>query len=508
MAFFPQDDTQDVSGLPANDAMAQLELQRRLKMAQALQQEKMPEGQMISGHYVAPSWTQSLANVYSKYRGGRAEEEAMKQYGDYNKNKQEKLAKAVETFGQEIGPEAIKTIKDNFITQPLQMGANVATSPFKTNDQVAQVYPNFSGQAPVQNMAGDTTVNQPIESTTYRPRTLAEKMQAVTNFGKTTGNQDLMNKIVLGQAESIYKTPESILGKVDVDKFDPQSINNFIASGSKDYSLLKTIAKPEQAGSLEKDYTFAKAQGFKGGIEDFKRVNTNYINPYQQAQLDNKKLGLFTPETIDMLTDQGLAGDKSVFVGLGRGTQGAENIAAVRENMNKKMKERGWNGADIAAKNAEFMGLMAGERTAGVKGANIEIAGNEFLNIIPFAKDASAKVSRSGFLPFGKAQIMFDEQTNNPDLNAFAAFNNGLINTYARAISPTGIPTVQDKTKASKLLSEAKDKEAYDAVVEAFGKEIEAAKKSPRQVRESLRQEISGSGGTGGGKTMHWNDLK
>jgi hypothetical protein len=31
MAFFPQDNTQDVSGIPTNDAMAQLELQRRLK---------------------------------------------------------------------------------------------------------------------------------------------------------------------------------------------------------------------------------------------------------------------------------------------------------------------------------------------------------------------------------------------------------------------------------------------------------------------------------------------
>lgn len=502
-------DYQDISGLPADDTMAQLELQRKLKLAQALQQEQVPQAQMVGGRYIAPSFTQYGSNLLNKYIGGKTEENALKQYGDYTKNKQEKLAKAVETFGKEISPEAIKSIQDNFVTQPLQMGANVATSPFGTSDQVAQIAPKFGMNTPApQNMQGETSVNQPIESTTYRPRTLAEKMQAVTNFGRTTNNPELMNKVVLGQAENIYKTPESILGKVDVDKFDPQSINNFIASGSKDYSVLKPIAKPETAGSLEKDYLFAKAQGFKGGIEDFKRVNTDYINPYQQAQLDMKKSGLFDASTVNMLADQALAGDKSVLQGLGRGTQGAENIKIVRQAINNKMLERGWNGADIAAKNAEFMGLMAGERTAGVKGANIEIAGNEFLNIIPFAKDASAKVSRSGFLPFGKAQIMFDEQTNNPDLNAFAAFNNGLINTYARAISPTGIPTVQDKTKASKLLSEAKDKEAYDAVVEAFGKEIEAAKKSPRQVRESLRQEISGSGGTGGGKTMHWNDLK
>jgi hypothetical protein len=508
MAFFPQF-SDNTDGSATDDPTLQaINLKRKLALADSLRNTPMPQGQMVGNRYVKPSWTQYLAGAVDKGMANYQEDKALKEYADAQKTQQEKLGKAVELFGKEIGPEEIKTMKDNFVTQPLQMGANVPTSPFQTNDQVAQAYPNFNGQAPVQNMQGETSVNQPIESTTYRPRTQAEKMQAVTNFGQRTNNPDLMNKIVLGQAENIFKTPESLINKIDVEKYDPKSVQEFITNGSKDYSILKPIAKPETAGSLEKDYLFAKSQGFPGGIEDFKRVNTNYINPYQQAQLDNKKLGLFTPETIDMLTDQGLAGDKSVFIGLGRGTQGAENIAAVRENMNKKMKERGWNGADIAAKNAEFMGLMAGERTAGVKGANIDIAGNEFLNIIPLAKEASEKVSRSGFLPFGKAQIMFDEQTNNPDLNEFAAFNNGLVNTYARAISPTGIPTVQDKTKASKLLSEAKDKEAYNATVSAFGKEIEAAKKSPHQVRESLRQEISGSGGTGGGKTIHWNDLK
>jgi hypothetical protein len=92
MAFFPQDNTQDVSGLPANDAMAQLELQRRIKMAQALQDTKNPEAQMISGHYVAPSWTQYAANAMNKYYGRKAEEEAVKGYGAYTKSKEQKQA--------------------------------------------------------------------------------------------------------------------------------------------------------------------------------------------------------------------------------------------------------------------------------------------------------------------------------------------------------------------------------------------------------------------------------
>jgi hypothetical protein len=71
-------------------------------------------------------------------------------------------------------------------------------------------------------------------------------MQAVTNFGQRTNNPDLMNKIVLGQAENIFKTPESLINKIDVEKYDPKSIQEFISGGSKDYSVLKPIVKSDR----------------------------------------------------------------------------------------------------------------------------------------------------------------------------------------------------------------------------------------------------------------------
>jgi hypothetical protein len=86
-------------------------------------------------------------------------------------------------------------------------------------------------------------VNQPITSTTYRQPTRTEQLANITNFLKKSDNTDMLNKVVLGEAENLFKTPESVLGKVDLDKFDAQSINDFIKSGSKDYSLLKPIVK-------------------------------------------------------------------------------------------------------------------------------------------------------------------------------------------------------------------------------------------------------------------------
>jgi hypothetical protein len=200
MAFFPQEDTQDVSGLPANDAMAQLELQRRLKMAQQLQEAKNPEGQMVSGHYVAPSWTQYAANAMNKYYGRKAEEEAVKGYGAYTKSKEQKQAEALRGFVEGMQPKATTTMQDNFVTKPLEQGMNVPTSPFGTTDQVAQIAPKFGMNTPApQNMQGEMTMNQPTQTTTYTPRTQQELISNFYNYAQKSGNPDIANKFALEQ---------------------------------------------------------------------------------------------------------------------------------------------------------------------------------------------------------------------------------------------------------------------------------------------------------------------
>lgn len=50
----------------------QMEMQRNQMMAQQLLKSEAPQGQMVSGHYVAPSITQQLAHGLSQYRGNKA----------------------------------------------------------------------------------------------------------------------------------------------------------------------------------------------------------------------------------------------------------------------------------------------------------------------------------------------------------------------------------------------------------------------------------------------------
>lgn len=442
MDYIPQfgQNVDQNTSLPADDAAMQLELKRRMRMAQALQDQAMPEGQMVSGHYVAPSWTQYLANAVGKYQGGQQEKAAINAYQQAQQTKQQKYA---DLLGE--------------------------TDNAKFQQGLAQM-------------------------PEYAPELVKAKLSAMT---KQENPMIVPSGATLYQGgKAVYTNPKEaadIFGKVNPGDFTPESLAKF--SQTKNYQDLMPTSKPSEKSNDQKEFEFAKSQGFKGSFIDYK----NQMTPYQKAELDlrrkdltNKEAGKFDDATLNMLADQALAGDKSVFTGLGRGNQGANNIAAVRQRINQKMIDKGWSGADIAAKNAEFMGQLAGARAVGTRGANVELAGSGFENIVPIAQAASDKVSRSGFLPFGKAEIMFNEQTNNPDLSAFAAANNGLVNTYARSISPTGIPSVKDKEHAYKILSMAKDQAAYNAAVSTLQKEIQAEIQAPKHVREMQRQEISG----------------
>jgi hypothetical protein len=215
----------------------------------------------------------------------------------------------------------------------------------------------------------------------------------------------------------------------------------------------------------------------------------------QRAEIakQNQVDGILPSDAITMMAQQARAGDTSVFQNLGRGAQGAQNIVALRKEITRLNLADGKTGADSAASNAEFIGMKSGQRTVGTKTANIEMAADEAKNMIPIARAASAEVARSGFLPFGKVQIMFDDQTNDPALRKFAAANNTLVNVYSRAVSPSGVPAVADKEHARAMLANAHDQTSYNATLDMMDQEIRTAQASPKHVRQAMHDAITGN---------------
>lgn len=194
--------------------------------------------------------------------------------------------------------------------------------------------------------------------------------------------------------------------------------------------------------------------------------------------------GILNKDDYDLIADQILAGDKSVLTGLGRDPKA---VASIRSAVTRKAKERRITGGQLAAITAEFEGLKAGERTLGTKTANIGMAGNEAALFAQNALAASEKVNRSNFPDLNKILLAGQKRTGDPDVVAFGSYNNSLINAYARAVSPSGTPTVSDKDHAREILETNFSKGQYQAGVNVILKEIEAAKQSPGQTAQELR---------------------
>lgn len=202
--------------------------------------------------------------------------------------------------------------------------------------------------------------------------------------------------------------------------------------------------------------------------------------------------------TLNRMADQALRGDRTVFNNIGRGKQGSANLVALHKKITQLGTDRGIDGAALAGITADYSGQQAALRTSGNISARVENAISEAKELAPLALEASKKVARSGLLPFGKAGIMFDTQTNNPDLKSFATANNGLVSAYAGAMARGQKPTVSDFEHARHILSEAQSQPAYEATVAQMYNEMEAASRAPQNVRKHLREEIAGkkAGGT------------
>jgi hypothetical protein len=202
-------------------------------------------------------------------------------------------------------------------------------------------------------------------------------------------------------------------------------------------------------------------------------------------------------ETRTRIAQQFLKGDKSGLQNLGRGAQGAANLVAIQNDITIEAGRQGMSGEAIAARMAEYSGLLAGMRTSGTISARIENAAAEASELVPLALSASKNVVRSGFLPFGKASVMFDTNSNNPAMAEFATANLGLATAYASAMARGNKPTVSDMEHSRELLSTAKNDVAYEATVRQMQREIAAAQRAPKSVRQGLSDEISGKGGHG-----------
>lgn len=193
-------------------------------------------------------------------------------------------------------------------------------------------------------------------------------------------------------------------------------------------------------------------------------------------------------ETAKFLANQFIEGDRQVMSNLGRGVQGAANVALIKKHIVSEAMARGMTPKDVAVKLAEFKGLESAQRTLGTREANIDTAANEAAMLAPLALDAADNVARTGFVPVNKLVQLGAEQTGSPEQRRFIVANRSLLTAYTQVMARTGARTVHDTQEVERMLITADSPEAYKAGVEQILMEIQAAKQAPRQTRDALRE--------------------
>lgn len=215
---------------------------------------------------------------------------------------------------------------------------------------------------------------------------------------------------------------------------------------------------------------------------------------------------LFSEEAEDDAAHALNLGDDSHLKNLGRGAQGPETIARIRNKSAKFRRESDQSVADIMANQAKYGGDKARERVLGQQEGNAVTSAIEAGNSLVIARKAVDALGNSELPSVNMAINAYKNQTGKPEVQAFGQAAATLANTYARAVNPKGLPHESVLRDAIERMSGARSPQQLHAIMDIMQQEIEMAVNAPRQAREAIKGMDNGvqykvPGGKTGGKT-------
>lgn len=129
-------------------------LDQQRKLAYALQQQSdQPQGQMISGHYVAPSWTQQLAQAIKAPVGAYLNNDADKKQADYDMTRRQKMAELIKANNPQQIAGAPTVTSQIPAYEPNQMDRFGSPMPDAVRQPVVTETPNMVQETPEQQRA-------------------------------------------------------------------------------------------------------------------------------------------------------------------------------------------------------------------------------------------------------------------------------------------------------------------------------------------------------------------
>jgi hypothetical protein len=155
----------DIGTLNPEQMLQQQQILRQQKMAEMLMQQPTPQGQMISGRYVAPSFTQNLANLANMYVGQQGIKKAEQAQIDLAKQLRADESSAMADFMQQRQGRPAEM----FAAQagPMPTGGNIpiqesrAAIPANPQGAYANLMANPKASPRLQNMAFNKLISDP-----------------------------------------------------------------------------------------------------------------------------------------------------------------------------------------------------------------------------------------------------------------------------------------------------------------------------------------------------------
>lgn len=249
--------------MPIDDSMMQLEMKRRLARAEALRNQPIPQGQMVGNQFVAPSWTQYLANLVGQIQGGQEERQAMKQYGDYTKTKAQKQADALKQLTSDL--EGTKQVNQGSYQIQVPTGEALQTE-------------NLGGMQPVQ--TGMKSIDVPMATTTTRAPNAGERYAAIMKYGSAINDPRMVQEAIMGGINQANKAEETAGERTwrEQQTKNEQEFNRIMQKDRQGFELTQGEKNFANQMTLQKS-----SQSFQAG--------ENAKNRAQQIQLHNASQG-------------------------------------------------------------------------------------------------------------------------------------------------------------------------------------------------------------------------
>jgi hypothetical protein len=137
------------------------------------------------------------------------------------------------------------------------------------------------------------------------------------------------------------------------------------------------------------------------------------------------------------------------------------------------------------------------------------------VQLIPQALETSNALPRGSWVPINLLIQKFEAGTSDPRYYDFSLANFSLMNAYARAMNPQGVPRIQERLEAhaAGVLSQATDQASYKIMIERLWKEVQASKKAVAQTREGrsagdINAPLPGAAPTPAGGDDGWGEVK